>query len=165
MKKPTTLLLLLFTILLVSACSGNNEAGPEEEPEPAETEKIKIGFMGPLSGRAANYGNAALDAVQTSLQESEVKDMVEIVTGDSKCDAKEAVTAANKLISAEGVQAIIVGGCFASILAAAPITGENGMAMLTVGSTRSPDISEFPNVFRTAPRYDFPGRFRRGNGR
>ena len=167
--KKTIFLFLLCAVLLVSGCSqgegGSEEPGAQAEepetqadqPEP-EAEMIKIGFMGPLSGDAASYGETILEAVELSLENSDVSGRVEIVKEDSKCDPKEAVSAVNKLISVDGVQAIIGEVCSGATLAAAPVARDNSVAMISAAST-SPEITKFPNVFRTVPSDEFQGAF------
>ena len=158
MKKINTLLLLLGMVLLVYGCSQTDQTVPTEEPETQTPELIKIGFMAPLSGDAASYGEIILGGVMASLEDNNAGSLVEIVVEDSKCDPKDAVSAVNKLISVDNVQVIIGEVCSSATLAAAPIARENGVAMISAAST-SPLISNFPEVFRTVPSDEFQGAF------
>ena len=166
MKKISILLMVLGLVLLISGCGSDTnqtETDPEPaSPEPAITQQpIKIGFMGPLSGEAASYGESILEGVQLSFDNSNddlVRSKVELIVEDSKCDPKEAVSAVNKLISVDNVQVIIGEVCSSATLAAAAIARDNGVAMISAAST-SPEISKFQNVFRTVPSDEFQGIF------
>ena len=121
-------------------------------------EKIKIGFMGPLTGDAASYGHGIKRGVELALKDSELKD-VEIIYEDTKCDGKEAVNAINKLINIDGVVAIVGEVCSGATLAAAPIAEENKVAMVSASSTSAKITDAGDYIFRTIPSDENQGKF------
>ncbi len=143
------LLSLILVVFLMVAC-----APPGQAPK---SEQITIGFMGPLSGDAASYGLSILKGAQLAVKEAGLTN-VKLVTEDSKCDPKEAVSAINKLISVNRVQAIVGEVCSGATLAAAPIAEQNNVVMISASST-SPEISKQPWVFRTVPSDALQGAF------
>ena len=75
MKKTLALILALVLCLgLLAACSGNKGGGttPTAAPAPggstaapaANTDPIKIGYLGPLTGGVAQYGIAVQNGVK-----------------------------------------------------------------------------------------------------
>ena len=153
MKNVGVIAFCMVFVLVVSGCGGSQTAAPQE----AAGESVTIGFMGPLTGSAASYGESIRRGVDLALEESGLEN-VAIVYEDSRCEADEAVSAVNKLISVDGVQAIVGDVCSGATLAAAPVAGENGVVMISAAST-SPAISDRPGVFRTVPSDRHQGRF------
>ena len=151
MKSVNVFLLFLGFALLVSGCV--QEVGDNV----SEGATINVGFMAPLSGAEAVYGESILRGAELALKESNLGN-VNLVSEDSRCNAKEAASAVNKLISVDDVQVIIGEVCSSATLAAAPVANESGVAMISASST-SPEISSHANVFRTVPSDDFQGAF------
>ena len=150
MKNVNLLLLILGFVLLVSGCV-------QVSDNVSQTATINVGFMAPLSGAEAVYGESILSGAQLALKESNLGN-VYLVREDSKCNAKEAASAVNKLISVDDVQVIIGEVCSSATLAAAPVASENGVVMISAAST-SPEISKYDGVFRTVPSDSFQGAF------
>ncbi len=141
-------LLLLFTLFLASCQSSTSSSEP----------KVVIGFMMPMSGDAASYGLSILRGAQLAVKEANVTN-IELVTQDSKCDPKEAVSAINTLISVNKVQAIVGEVCSGATLAAAPLAEQNNVVMVSPSST-SPKISEAGQyLFRTVPSDELQGAY------
>ncbi len=121
-------------------------------------EKIKIGFMGPLTGDAASYGHGIKRGVELALKDSGLQN-VEVVFEDTKCDGREAVNAINKLININGVIAIIGEVCSGATLAAAPVAEKNGVVLISASSTSSKITDSGDYIFRTIPSDINQGRF------
>jgi len=123
--------------------------------QPAE-EKIKIGYIGPLTGDVAIFGVPLRDAVLFAAEEVNAADgikgkQVEIIYEDGTCDGRTAATAATKLINVDQVQFIIGGLCSAETLAIAPIT-EAAQVVLMSPSSTAPKIKEAGEyVYRIVP--------------
>lgn len=128
-----------------------------------EEETIKIGFMGPLTGDAATYGEPELRAVQIALDAINAKGgvngkKIELIVEDSKCDPQAAGTSAQKLVNIDKVKVIIGGACSGETLAAAKIT-EGAKVILISPSASSPDVSNAGDfVFRTYPSDALAGK-------
>ncbi|MDP7116322.1 MAG: penicillin-binding protein activator [Candidatus Woesearchaeota archaeon] len=140
-------LMLMLSILL----------GCTEAPSAPSTQEVTIGVMLPLSGDVASYGEGVMKGLQMAVKDSDVNVVLKVE--DSKCEGKEAVSAINKLISLDGVDAILGELCSGATLAAAPVAEENQVVMVSPAST-SPDISEAGDfIFRTIPSDALQGVF------
>jgi branched-chain amino acid transport system substrate-binding protein len=107
-----------------------------------EDEPVKIGVIAPLSGSFSFWGE--------NIQESLLLENAEFIFEDSKCDVKEGVSAANKLISVDNVEVIIGDICSSVTVAIAPIAEENKVVLLTPGSQSSAIKNAGDYVFRIA---------------
>ena len=142
MRKLTVV--FLFTMLLLVSCN-------------TQSSTVKVGFMGPLSGDAASYGESIKRGVE--LAQSKYGGDIELIFADTKCDSMEAVTVINKLITVDGVSAIIGDVCSGASLAAAPIALENKVVMISPSST-SPDLTNAGDYFfRVIPSDALQGVF------
>lgn len=162
MKKYVFFAFIIFFAFILSGCShvssddskGKKEVAPKDGEAPSLStlvleEQFKIGFMGPLSGSEARYGESIKRGVELAKKEVGIKNL-KILYEDSKCDGKEAVNAINKLISSDKVSVIIGEVCSGVTLAVAPIAEQQKVAMISPASTSS-KMSEFPYLFRTVP--------------
>ena len=122
------------------------------------SETIKVGFMAPLSGEAATYGESALNAVKLAKKEMGL-DNVEIVTEDSKCDGAAAVISIRKLTSIDKVSAIVGEMCSGATIPAAPIANEKQTPMLSPSSTSADLTTAGDYFFRTVPSDALQGKF------
>jgi branched-chain amino acid transport system substrate-binding protein len=148
------LIVVLAIVLLYTnrdSLSGNAVLG-------GKGEVIKLGFMGPLTGDAASYGESIRKGVDLALGEANLKN-VEIVYEDSKCEGKEAVSAINKLINIDGVSAIVGEVCSGATLAAAPIAETNNVVMISASSTSPKITKEGDYIFRTIPSDTLQGAY------
>ena len=123
----------------------------------SEKGNIKIGFIGSLSGVVPTYGEAMKGGVEIAVKEINANGgingrMVEVIYEDGKCiDSKSAVSAAQKLINLDKVEAIIGGGCSNEVLASADLFNQNEVVMFSSGAS-SPTVSDAGEyVFRNAP--------------
>jgi branched-chain amino acid transport system substrate-binding protein len=150
MRKLAIIIILVVALLLASCGSTGTVDGEIQVDGTVDTvEKIKIGFMGPLSGDAAAYGLSIQRGVELALADTGVD--IEFIVEDSMCDAKEAATAVNKLINVDGVVAIVGEVCSSATLAAAPIAEAAGVVMVSPSST-SPALTDAGDyLFRTVP--------------
>lgn len=121
--------------------------------KPANTGVLTIGLVAPLSGDAAAYGEPIRDAVAIAVDEINAHGgvsgrEVKMIYEDGKCNGKDAVTAAQKLVSVDRVRLIIGGACSGETLAIAPIT-EAAKVILFSSYASSPDITHAGDfVFR-----------------
>ncbi len=141
---------------------------PKQTNGPAPTSDLprgtlKIGAVIPLTGDGAAYGLPIQRAASLAVNEINLAGGVkgqpmEIVWEDGKCDAKEATSAARKLVAVDGVKIILGGVCSSETLAMAPVTESEKVIVFSPSST-SPDITTAGDfVFRTAPSDAFAGR-------
>lgn len=119
---------------------------------------VKIGFMGPLTGDAASYGESIKKGVELAKKDANIKNL-EIVYEDTKCEGKDAVSAVTKLVSVDKVAAIIGDVCSGATLAAAPVANDNKVVMISAAST-SPKITDAGEyLFRVIPSDALQGEF------
>jgi branched-chain amino acid transport system substrate-binding protein len=157
MKNYLILISIMLVAILVAGC-GPTELGETETKEP-----IKIGFIGPLTGDAANIGLNALAGAELAAEEINAAGgingrMIKIVAEDGECNAKQSTKVTNKLIDIDKVPVIIGGLCSAETLAAAPLV--DGKTVLFSSCSSSPDITASGDyVFRNYPSDLFQGKY------
>lgn len=123
--------------------------------EPSSQEPVKIGFIGPLTGDAAAYGEMEKNVIELALQEinnsTEFNRKIEAIYEDGKCNGKDAVTAAQKLINIDKVKIILGGTCSAETLGVAPLAEANKVILFSSFSS-NPSISQSGDyIFRNIP--------------
>jgi branched-chain amino acid transport system substrate-binding protein len=112
---------------------------------------IKIGFISPFTGEAAEYGNNLEKVVALAVNEINQAggvngQQIEIIYEDGRCNGEQAVTAAQKLINIDQVKLIIGGLCSSETLAMVPLAEQNQVFVLSPGST-SPDLENISQFF------------------
>ena len=159
MKRPFRIMIFLVMSLaaVVAGCSKTQEAGGKEE-------RIKVGFIAPLTGDLAYIGENMLSAVEIARDEINRGNWaggkkIELIVEDGKCDPKEAANAGNKLINIDRVPAIIGGLCSSETLAVVPLAERSKVILFSAAST-NPKISESGDyIFRNVPSDAFQGVF------
>ncbi len=126
------------------------------------SDHIKIGFIGPLTGFGASWGEESKVAVDLAVKEINKAggiggQPVDIIYEDGKCGSKDAVTAAQKLISVDQVKVIFT-VCGQESMSVAPIAEQNKVLMMALWST-PPKLSGIGQyVFRNSYSDDDTGR-------
>jgi branched-chain amino acid transport system substrate-binding protein len=121
-----------------------------------ETGPIKIGFIAPLSGDAAAYGEPMRNAVQVVTNQVNAAGgidgrQVEVIYEDGKCVGTNASLAAQKLATVDKVTAMIVGACSGEAMAAAPIAEENKIVLMSPAASTPALSTAGDYIFRVAP--------------
>lgn len=149
MLKKTSLFAILFSLVLLAGCTADRTAiNPDELPD-----VIKIGYIGPLTGNAAAYGQDVKNGIaQYFLENPEIAGKtVEMIWEDGKCNGQDAANAAQKLITIDKVQVILGGQCSGETLAVAPIAEQNKVLLFSELSS-SPEVTTAGEyVFRNYP--------------
>lgn len=144
-------IILIIIIVLIAIGFGLSRDGT-----PSETGPIKIGFIAPLSGDAAVYGEPGRNVVALAVAEINNEGgvngrLLEVIYEDGKCNGKDATNAAQKLINIDKVKIIIGGFCSSESLAVVPLAEANKVFLLSPGSS-SPDLTNVSEFFaRTYP--------------
>lgn len=146
-----SVIIILIVIGLVWTSQGKNEKGD-----------IKIGLIGPLTGDVATVGQGTKSAVELAISEINSAGgvngrMLRLIAEDGKCDGKESVSAATKLINIDNVDAIIGGGCSSESVAAAPIAEKAKVVMLSPLSSSPALTTAGDYIFRDYPSDSFQG--------
>ncbi len=123
---------------LVVAC------GPVEK---TETNNIKVGFIGPLTGDVAKIGIPISKGVQLAAKDFS---QIEVILEDGRCNGKDALNAYKKLTQVDKVSTIIA-VCSPELLAIAPEAERDNILVISPSAT-APSITDAGNhVFRLAP--------------
>ena len=144
-SKWLILLALLAVMALVAAACTSDDS---EEP-------FVIGVMDSVTGPGESYGTVIVQAKQLAADEINAAGGIngrelKLVVEDSKCGAKDAITAYNKLTDVDGVKIILGTSCSGAMLGAAPLAEADGVVMLSASAT-APDIADAGDyIFRTA---------------
>ncbi len=145
-------------VILVLAFSGLLAfAGGEQE------QQVKLGFIGPMTGDYANYGNLQSQAVQLAVDErNEAGGIggyeVVLISEDSEADVARGNAAIEKLASVDQIDGL-VGGVFSTVsLAIAPRAQTEQIVMIS-GSATHPDLTANGDyIFRTIASDALQGR-------
>lgn len=111
----------------------------------AVAKTLKIGTLSPITGPYAADGNdiknGAIIAAEIFQQKGLLKgfDKIEVVSEDSACDPRQAVAAANKLLS-QGVAFVDGAYCSSATIPSSEVLNEGPIPMITPAST-NPDVT------------------------
>ncbi|MGM0432883.1 MAG: ABC transporter substrate-binding protein [Spirochaetota bacterium] len=152
MKRSVMLLAVVAIIAALSfAVTGCAKDDAEKEAEP-----LKIGFIGPMTGDAANYGKLMSQAVRLAAEErNEAGGIggqdVEVIVEDSEGVPEKGQASIEKLASVDKVNGI-VGPVFSGVgMAIAPRAQAEEIVMISPSTTHAdfPSIGSY--IFRTVP--------------
>lgn len=115
--------------------------------------EVKIGIVAPFSGPGAIWGDQFKQGIELALSEipPEERSSIHLIYEDSEADPKKAVSAVQKLISADQVQVIIGPLTSNGVLSAAPIAEESGVVLLTPTAPHRDITNAGDYIFRTYP--------------
>jgi len=168
MKKTLALLLAVAMILVcLSACGSTGDTATKTDAAPAATEStsssdssaaseggltgtLKLGAIGPLTGAAALYGNAAANAEAIAVEEINALGtsfQIELSSQDDEHDAEKSVNAYNNLKD-WGAQAIV--GCVTTTpcVAVSAEANSDRMFMLTPSASAASVPQDKDNMFQ-----------------
>ena len=157
MKKFFCMMMAVLMVLAMTACGGEKTPTPNQD----ETETIRIGGIGPLSGGYANYGFSVKNGAQLAVDEINAAGgingkQVELSFQDSQADPESAVNAYGKLMD-WGMQVSLGGvlsGETASIVAAAR---EDNIMLITPSGSADKCIDGNSHAFRVCFYDSFQG--------
>ena len=157
MKKFFCMMMAVLMVLAMTACGGETPPTPSQD----ETETIRIGGIGPLSGGYANYGFSVKNGAQLAVDEINAAGgingkQVELSFQDSQADPESAVNAYGKLMD-WGMQVSLGGvlsGETASIVAAAR---EDSIMLITPSGSADKCIDGNSRAFRVCFYDSFQG--------
>lgn len=141
---------IIVIVIIISLVSGKEDT----------SDTIKVGFIAPLSGTAAVYGEPA--RASALLAEKEINanggilgKQVKLIIEDGKCEGTASASAAQKLINADGVKAILGGHCSTESMTIAPIA-EKAKVVTIASITSSPKYTNAGEyLFRNSPSSEF----------
>jgi branched-chain amino acid transport system substrate-binding protein len=124
----------------------------------AQAATVKIGLPGPLTGPVTQYGDMVRAGAMTAVEQINAAggpNRFELVQIDDACEPKQAVLAANKIVS-QGIKFVIGHLCSGATIAAADIYENEGVVMISPSAT-APQLTEAKArqfIFRTIGRDD-----------
>ena len=123
---------------------------------------LKLGFLGPLTGDVKTFGESTRNAFQMAVDENNANGgKITVSINDDKNDATEAVNAVNKMITQDGVKAI-VGSVTSKCTIPAADTANSSKIPLVTPTATSPlvtvaDGKRKDYIFRVCFIDDFQG--------
>ncbi len=149
MKKLTYWIVGIIVVIAIIIVAVNGGVKKLEPRDKQSAGTVKIGVMLALSGDLASIGEAAKNGIELAKATVNAS-TTEIIYEDSKCNAQDAVSAINRLVT-QGVVAIIGETCSSATLAAAPIATKNNIPIISPSAT-SPKLTDAGDyIFRTIP--------------
>lgn len=132
-KKGKGLALLLILVLigsLMTGCGGSQTT----------SDTIKIGWLGPLTGDQAVWGNCEFDTVKMLVEEANAKGgvlgkQIEVIGYDTKGDPQEAVNVTKRLTGQDKVVAIIGPNSSGSAIPMSPVLEASKVADIATVAT------------------------------
>jgi branched-chain amino acid transport system substrate-binding protein len=117
-------------------------------------EGIKIGAILPLTGDLGYIGEGQRNSIELAINYLKDQNIQLIIEDDHGCQSQDAVTAAQKLINIDKVDAIIGATCSSATLSIAPIA-EGNKVILISPSASSPSVTDAGYyIFRVFPADD-----------
>ncbi len=162
MKKILTILLALALCFTLFAACGPKDTPQPDGADPADPTVIKIGFIGPLTGETAMYGEAVRNGAELRIAEINANggingNKVELIALDSKGDPTEATNAYTRLVDQDGVVGIIGPVLTGETLAVAELAADDEFPLITASATGDTITDIGTTLFRTCFKDSFQG--------
>ena len=143
---PKAIKTIIWLVVIILVVWGIYSISTEEQN--TEDEVIKIGAILPLTGKIAQYAEEARRGIEMALEEKELN--IEVIYEDSKSDAKEGISAYQRL-KISGLSALITGASPIS-LAISPLANQDEILQMGVFSSVSEYTSPNDFTFRVTAR-------------
>ena len=130
MRAFKMLSLLMLVVMLITAC----------QPTPAAAGSLKVAMLFPMTGDVATFGKSSKEGAQLAVDEWNAKGgvlgrQIEVIVGDSRCDAQEARNQAVKVIEQDKVQFIIGEVCSSASIPISEVANEKHVVQISPTST------------------------------
>ena len=137
-----------MTVSMAAGCGSKSEG---EKSSGSDSEVIKIGAIGPVTGAAAVYGQAVKNGAELAVEEINAAGgingaQVEFKFEDDEHDAEKAVNAYNNLKD-WGMQALLGTVTSAPCVAVGEVANQDNMFLLTPSGT-AVECVQYDNAFR-----------------
>ena len=161
MKKTICMaLVLVMALALFAGCGGSGSGG-------GANDVIKVGWLGPLTGNVAQYGQAVKNGVDLYVEQLNAAGgingkKIELISYDEEGDATKAVTGYNSIMD-QGVVAIIGSVTTAPTIAVVAESFADNTPMITASATAIPVTYNeetdqvYSNMFRSCFIDSFQG--------
>ncbi|MBO0586638.1 ABC transporter substrate-binding protein [Sporosarcina sp. E16_8] len=144
--------LMVFSLVVLTACGNNTKDAGDKEIGADGAVKAKIGVISYLTGPGAGYGEAITNGLK--LANKELKEAgevdLELKIEDSAGKQEEALSAAQKLMNSDNVDAIIGPTLSTEMFVVGPEAELNGVPIMGTSNTAEgvPQLGEY--VFRNS---------------
>lgn len=133
-------------LLLTAALVGCHSSGKTSD-------EILVGHFASMTGSEATFGQSTDNGILMAVEEINAAGgvngkKIKVITYDDKGDAREAGTAVTRLITRDGVTAVLGEVASSLSLAGAPICQENGVPMISPSSTNPAVTEKGDKIFR-----------------
>jgi branched-chain amino acid transport system substrate-binding protein len=154
MSKGVAALVIMLVAGFVVGCGGSDSA--------SDGDSVKVGFIGPLTGEYAVYGQSSVNAAELAISEWNEDGgidgkSIELVRGDSQGDPKQAATLARQFID-DGVTAVIGPTFTLEAETAVPVLCSGGAVAVT-GLANPLTEGDSACYFQTSPRADHAAEY------
>lgn len=153
LKKSLPLLLIMALVLAMAGCGGTGEEGDKTGDTGDAAREVVIGFSGPLSGPAAQYGMDTLNGIDAAINELNEAGGI-TVDGqnytfrleklDDMADPTQAVNNAQRLRDQYQIPALF-NPVYSAISAIVGINQEQGNEFIVMGYTSTPEADDVDN--------------------
>lgn len=153
----------VFAPLLLGCLAGCDAGGQSAGPGGAGGGEILIGHFASLTGSEATFGQSTENGIQLAVSELNSRGgvlgrPVRVITYDDKGDAREAGSAVTRLVSRDGVVAVLGEVASGLSLAGAPICQDAGIPMVSPSSTNPKVTKVGDKIFRVCFIDPFQGK-------
>ncbi len=147
------LALVLCCVMMMSIFAGCGGSEPAADDPGSETEVIKLGFLGALTGSVANYGIPGKKGMEMAIEEINASGgilghQVEGVYDDNKGETTDITAIAKKYITRDKVVAMVGDPCTGLTQVAGRIAQDNEIVILSAGATGTGVVEIGDYVFR-----------------
>jgi branched-chain amino acid transport system substrate-binding protein len=130
MHQTRLTILIIIAALALLACS----------PKASEPTEIVVGEYGSLTGTDATFGTSSRNGIEMAMDEVNkaggvLGKKIRVIVEDDQTKPEEAQTVVTKLISKDGVVAVLGEVASSRSLAAAPVAQQSGIPMISPSST------------------------------
>jgi len=145
--------LLLCVLMLFSLLAGCGTKAPATDKAADQSDTIKLGFLGALTGSVANYGNPGQKGMKMAIDELNAKGgilgkKVEGIYEDNKGESSEIANITTKYITKDKVVALVGDPCTGLTKVAADIAQKNKVVIFSAGATGAGVVEIGDYVFR-----------------
>jgi branched-chain amino acid transport system substrate-binding protein len=158
-RKRNWLILLPALVALLVSCGCGKESGGDS----GTADKIKVGEFASLTGKEATFGQMSHHGTELAIQEVNAAGgllgkEIQLVYEDDQSKAGEPATVVKKLISRDGVIAVLGEVASSRSMEAAPICQQNKIPMISPSSTnvRLTEMGDY--IFRVCFTDEFQGK-------
>jgi branched-chain amino acid transport system substrate-binding protein len=109
---------------------------------------LRIGFMAPLTGPFANWGESIKNGMQLAIEDTRHK--FEVDYQDDNCSARNGVTIAQQFFNVEKIKLVLGPGCVEVLRPIAPLADDNDALLFSTGLLDDSIFSEHGSVINLA---------------